>query len=164
MVAETVSNYRPPSPDSPVWLRRDRLDYTPVRSAAAAARHRTRAILGEWGLSALADDAEAIIGELVQNALRASERDTREWTGTKPGIRIWTLQDRPARVTFLMWDAFKGLPEWDGNRPSDESEDGRGLLIVNCLSDMWGYFPAKTGKWTWATLGAEKAPGSGYLA
>ncbi len=48
----------------------------PHPESARTARLFTREILGSWGLDALADEAETIIGELVVNAVQHGTRNT----------------------------------------------------------------------------------------
>src|ERR1700685_3244259 len=63
----------------------------PSAQSARSARRFTRNTLREWGLVALADDAEAIVGEFVANAVSHAARSA----GSGQPIRLWVA--RPAR-------------------------------------------------------------------
>jgi histidine kinase-like protein len=167
-----------PDPRHRDWRRRDYLEYAAIPSAAAAARYRTRQILTEWGLSALAEDAQVVISELVANALRAFEGDRRfpgddpqRWEMARPPVRIWTVTDSRF-VAFIVWDGFQGLPVPPPALPADDSENGRGLLMVDALTDRWGYYPASGEQWfppldgkvTWAAFDLATAEPAEALA
>jgi anti-sigma regulatory factor (Ser/Thr protein kinase) len=102
-----------------------------------------RQLLGEWGLSDLSDDVELLVSELVTNATQASRLIEK----TIP-VRMWLLADE-AHVLILVWDASTHTPVRAS--VSEEDESGRGLLLVEAISDSWGYFPHETrGKVVWA--------------
>src|SRR5277367_1265207 len=110
-----------------------------------SARLHSRAILREWDLAGLADDAEVIVSELVTNAIRASGQPV-------------TLRLRAGRQTLLIevHDAVPGIPEPAPHLP--DAESGHGLEIVAALSERWGYHhPPGGGKVVWAAM--EISPG-----
>lgn len=131
----------------------------PHPEAARAARRFTRDILASWDLDALADEAEVIIGELVVNAITHGLGEDRDHHG--PGSARGSRQDgTPFRVCLLRRAGEVMLAALDPSddapvprQPDSEGEGGRGLQIVNALSDVWGWSPmAGHGKAVWAVL------------
>jgi anti-sigma regulatory factor (Ser/Thr protein kinase) len=114
--------------------------------AVPYARHCARQALAAWKLGGIADDAELIASELVTNAVAA----TRGMQAAAP-VALYLAAD-PGRLTVLVWDACPGLPAWQP--PDDEATAGRGLAIVQALSDRWGCtVSGQGGKVVWAWLG-----------
>ena len=117
--------------------------WLPHPTAVADARRHTRAVLTGWGLRSKADDAEMIVSELVTNALTAS---TADWTIT---LRLFSGTDS---LLILVWDQSGELPEQ--RDPDDDEIGGRGLIVVEALSDAWGAVQgARGGKVVWARIG-----------
>jgi hypothetical protein len=111
-----------------------------------AARRFTRNTLREWGLVSLADDAEAIVGEFVANAVSHAARCI--GNGQPLGLR---LLRRTGEVMCAVLDPSDTAPVL---REPDRSEEcGRGLQMVDALSDVWGWSPVTgRGKAVWAIL------------
>src|SRR6516225_7578565 len=102
-----------------------------------AARKFTRNTLKDWGLASLADDAEAIVGEFVANAVSHAARAV--GSGQPIGLR---LLRRTGEVMCAVL-----------NVPDRIEETGRGLQMVDALSDVWGWSPVTgRGKAVWAIL------------
>jgi anti-sigma regulatory factor (Ser/Thr protein kinase) len=118
--------------------------------SSSVARLLTRNTLGAWGWTALAEDAEAIVGELVANAVTHGvipEHDRKAAPETL-GLR---LLRRTSTVMCAVLDPGDGLPVV--RPPGDGDTAGRGLRIVDGLSDVWGWSPlAGRGKAVWAIL------------
>jgi Histidine kinase-like ATPase domain len=119
--------------------------------SARAARRLTRNTLRDWGLSALADDAEMIVGEFVANAVThaavMADRD-RKASAENLGLR---LLRRTGEVTCAVLDPSDAAPVL--KKPGSVEEAGRGLQMVDALSDVWGWSPlAGRGKAVWAIL------------
>jgi hypothetical protein len=115
--------------------------------AAKAARRLTRSTLRDWGLAGLADDAEMIIGEFVANAITHAQ--TIDTSGIPvPGLR---LMRRSGEVMCAVLDPSDDAPVLRTATAADET--GRGLRMVDALSDIWGWSPvAGRGKAVWAIL------------
>jgi anti-sigma regulatory factor (Ser/Thr protein kinase) len=112
-----------------------------------AARRFTRETLREWGLSALADDVEAIVGEFVANAVSHAARGASAQAG-QLGLR---LLRRTGEVMCAVLDPSDNAPVL--RKPSRTDEAGRGLQMVDALSDVWGWSPVTgRGKAVWAIL------------
>jgi anti-sigma regulatory factor (Ser/Thr protein kinase) len=111
-----------------------------------AARKFTRNTLKEWGLASLADDAEAIVGEFVANAVSHAARCI--GSGQPLGLR---LLRRTGEVMCAVLDPSDTAPVL--RVPDRNEEAGRGLQMVDALSDVWGWSPVTgRGKAVWAIL------------
>lgn len=122
------------------WQRADRLDLGPLAGSVPCARLHARAIVREWDLTALADDAEILVSELVTNAIRASDEAV-------------TLRLRTDWQVLLIEveDVAPGIPQAAPHPP--DAESGHGLEIVTALSERWGFYhPRGGGKVVWAAL------------
>jgi anti-sigma regulatory factor (Ser/Thr protein kinase) len=119
-----------------------------------AARRFTRNTLREWGLASLADDAEAIVGEFVANAISHAGRAA--LPGQALGLR---LLRRTGEVMCAVLDPSDSAPVL--RMPERTEEAGRGLQMVDALSDVWGWSPVTgRGKAVWAILFCALSPGS----
>jgi anti-sigma regulatory factor (Ser/Thr protein kinase) len=124
-------------------------------ASAARARRITRDALARWGLHALADDAEMVASELAANAIAAAVPPR----GDRPAI-IFTVHHQPPDLRISVWDNGPGHPR--PAIPGDDAEAGRGLAIIDALTDrQWGWWPtlASGGKVAWAALTTHAAPG-----
>ncbi|MFF4954595.1 ATP-binding protein [Streptomyces chattanoogensis] len=121
----------------------------PSARTVADARSFTRTTLEGWRMCpGVAEDATTVVSELVTNALRHGTADGGHH-GVHPAWLALTRQD--ASVLCAVSDAGTSAPVV---RPHDElAESGRGLHIVDLLSDSWGWTPPdRLGKTVWATL------------
>ena len=110
------------------------------------ARRFTRNTLKDWGLTSLADDAEAIVGEFVANAVSHGARAA--LPGQALGLR---LLRRTGEVMCAVLDPSDSAPVL--RMPDRNEEAGRGLQMVDALSDVWGWSPVTgRGKAVWAIL------------
>jgi hypothetical protein len=120
--------------------------------SARAARRLTRNTLRDWGLAFLAEDAEAIVGEFVANAVTHAASVgadlPRKAAPEKLGLR---LLQRTGEVICAVLDPSDSAPVL--RVPGNGEESGRGLQMVDALSDVWGWSPvAGRGKAVWAIL------------
>ena len=124
------------------------LDLGAVPTAPRCARAWTREILWEWGAAELADTAELLASELVTNSLKAC-------AGLDlAAIRLVLTLDQ-GELAILVRDNHPGVPL--AVQPGADDESGRGLLIVEHLSDRCGWYPLNDpehAKVTWAVLTA----------
>ena len=113
------------------------------------ARKFTRNTLRDWGLISLADDAEAIVGEFVANAVSHAARAVPATACGQPlGLR---LLRRTGEVMCAVLDPSDLAPVL--RMPDRNEEAGRGLQMVDALSDVWGWSPVTgRGKAVWAIL------------
>ena len=109
---------------------------------AAIARRLARAVLRERGLLHLGDTVELLVSEIVGNAVRH--------TGARTlGLR---MQHRRGWIRVEVRDPSRALPCLMPVRELDTS--GRGLFLVDRLSDRWGVDLLPRGKTTWCELRA----------
>ncbi|WP_256252126.1 ATP-binding protein [Streptomyces sp. yr375] len=113
------------------------------KDSVPAARDHVRAILTLWLLGELADDAVSIVGELAANAVVHAK-------GIGEFFEVG-LRRRDGVLIVEVSDSF----QWRMPEKLDADPDavgGRGLVIVEGLSDKWGVRPRDAGKTVWAHL------------
>lgn len=102
----------------------------------------------DWGLWTLADDAETIVGEFVANAVTHAAESERRTSPDSLGLR---LLRRTGEVMCAVLDPSDVAPVL--KEPDKTDEVGRGLQMVDALSDVWGWSPVVgRGKAVWAIL------------
>lgn len=103
-------------------------------TAPSAGREHARAFARECGhISAqAAENTELLVSELVTNAVRAACGAVRLSLRRFPGELLIEVTDHSPRPP---------VPSC----PSRESENGRGLLLVEALSQEWGWSPLPDG-------------------
>ncbi|KAB1143642.1 ATP-binding protein [Streptomyces luteolifulvus] len=107
-------------------------------SAATARRLTQVVVLRQWGLTPkMTEDAVLLVSELVGNAVRHT------------GARVFGLRMRRRRgwIRIEVRDPSRGLPCLMPVQDMDIS--GRGLFLVDKLSDRWGVDLLPRGKTTW---------------
>ena len=105
--------------------------------SARAARKLTRSTLRGWGLPALAEDAETIVGEFVANAVtHGADCLPDQRSGGDLSLRLFR---RTGEIICAVMDPCDGAPVL--RDPCDGAESGRGLQMVDALSDVWGWSP-----------------------
>ena len=116
-----------------------------IPESVPIARFHIRAALSFHRLEEYADDAAIITTELVTNAIQHAYGDG---TGTVRVtlLRVWN----PEAVTVVVTDSSTQRPVT--RTAPDGSERGRGLRIVDELSDCWGWNPQDGGKAVYAVL------------
>jgi anti-sigma regulatory factor (Ser/Thr protein kinase) len=119
-----------------------------IPESVRIARFHIRAALGFHRLGEYADDAETITSELVTNAIQHVGGDGTETVGVSL-VRV----RNPEAVTVVVSDSSPAGPVI--REPSDSSERGRGLLIVDELSAYWGWNLEDGGKSVFAILAKE---------
>jgi anti-sigma regulatory factor (Ser/Thr protein kinase) len=142
----TVDHRPRPTHPPPRWPLKAALDLGAVLTAPGCARAWTREILWEWDAAELADDAELVASELVTNSVSACTGPDRA------AIRLVLTLDQ-GELAVLVRDDDPRAPV--AAQPGVEDESGRGLLIVEHLSDRCGWFPlqgARPAKVTWAVI------------
>ncbi|MDQ0718424.1 anti-sigma regulatory factor (Ser/Thr protein kinase) [Streptomyces luteogriseus] len=123
------------------------------REGFAQARSFTRDTLHGWSLDHCCDDATLVITELAANAATHAARRS---PGV-PEIRLAFLLD-PTHLLVSVADADDHPPVYAPTGASLD-EHGRGLCIVDALSEEWGWAPTPpAGKTVWARLSTRPAP------
>jgi anti-sigma regulatory factor (Ser/Thr protein kinase) len=96
--------------------------------SARRARLLVSAALSAWGIGELADPGELIVSELVNNTVQHTPCHMVRILVSRPGDGV---------VRIGVADRSRATPEL--GRPGRDSEDGRGLFLVDALSWRWGY-------------------------
>ncbi|WP_439654332.1 ATP-binding protein [Streptacidiphilus carbonis] len=117
-------------------------------ASSVRARRLVRSALDTWGLGGLGEVAEQLVGELVANVVRHTG-------GRSFGLR---LVRRQGSVRFEVRDPSRALPCLIMGEPGDEA--GRGLQLVDLMSDRWGADLRSHGKSVWFEL-RTREPGTG---
>ena len=124
--------------------RRSEDQVIPARDAqrVSAMRRLARARLGYCCLSALSDDIELIVSELVTNAIEHSYGTSITMLfELDHGLLTLEVKDETGRHPAI-------------RQPADDSETGRGLILVQAITEQhggeWGIRPDGTG--TWCTI------------
>ena len=120
------------------------------RATVAEARHFVVDSLEQWDVPpSVVDDLALITSELVTNALVHG--------GAPVDLR---LQRSGARVVLeVQDDAERQLPR--ARNPDDDEEHGRGIHIVEALSDEWGTRSTDRGKCVWSARTWRSGAGGG---
>jgi len=109
----------------------------PVAGSAARARTLVDESFASWGCADLAPDARLVAAELVANAVCHAA------TTIELGLE---LADGYVRVSVA--DRAGGVPIVE--HPGPDELGGRGMQIVERLSDSWGFERRDGGKVVWA--------------
>ncbi|MEU9918904.1 ATP-binding protein [Streptomyces sp. NPDC051001] len=109
--------------------------------SARRARLLVSAALNTWETGELAEAGAQIVAELINNTI--------EHTRCR-SVRVLVTHPTEASVRIGVVDTCRDVPEMD--RPDEDSEGGRGLVLVDALSSRWGYHRHRWGKVVWAEL------------
>ncbi|MGG2462322.1 ATP-binding protein [Streptomyces sp. RGM 3693] len=119
------------------------------RDSIAAVRRHVRSTLTDWKLGGLIDDAVLISSELTTNVVNHAK-------GTGDYFEL-ALRRRNGVLVLEVADSYDWcMPEL--RKPAPDDPSGRGLLIVDALSQHWGVRPRHPGKTVWAHLPVTRAP------
>ncbi|MFF5481635.1 ATP-binding protein [Streptomyces sp. NPDC012935] len=119
------------------------------------ARDFVRRTLDDWALDHCSADALTVVTELLANAvLHAVTPPSAEATLSRPEGEIWLRLSlrRPAHLVCAVADPSDHPPVYPhAGDPFDEH--GRGLRIIDALSEHWGWTRRQpAGKTVWAML------------
>ncbi|MFF7177453.1 SpoIIE family protein phosphatase [Streptomyces sp. NPDC008121] len=107
--------------------------------ALSSARHMIRAAVRAWGGGERSDEIELVADELVTNALMHTDG------GAIVTLRMLGNPERRLRVEVE--DRSSALPR--RREAGEAGVSGRGLLLVDQLSDVWGVESRGSGKCVW---------------
>ncbi|MCX5399105.1 ATP-binding protein [Streptomyces sp. NBC_00102] len=110
--------------------------------SAAGARRLVRTALAAWGMEALTEDATLVITELVSNAAVH---------GRLASIRVLVTRPDDGRVRLGVVDRSRRAPVPRRDLDGEETR-GRGMVLIDALSDRWGTEAYRWGKQVWAEL------------
>jgi anti-sigma regulatory factor (Ser/Thr protein kinase) len=142
-----------------IWAMQSRLELWALPCTVPHARRHARLVLGEWGLDKLSETVELLVSEIITNAVHASAgpagRRHGEVTADDASTLLFWLAADGERALIQVWDCCEAKPQRRDSATSAES--GRGLLLVEALSDEWGsYVPSGwAGKVVWALVAGE---------
>ncbi|MFJ5922196.1 ATP-binding protein [Kitasatospora sp. NPDC092948] len=121
-------------------------------ATVAAGRRRVRALITAWGGAPLDEDTrltvDLVTSELLGNAVRHA-------TGraVTVGVHADPLHHR---AVIEVYDASPALPI--AGRPDQDSESGRGILLIAELALAHGVIRKRWGKWVWAEIALPAPP------
>ena len=115
-------------------------------AAAAEARRQVRAAIRSWPVPVDLDVALLLTSELVTNAVRHE-------AGHRAQAVVLDINCSHGRFRVDVHDTSRSLPAV-ADVPAD-AETGRGLLLVETLSDEWGFYRTPAGKAVYFTLAFE---------
>lgn len=134
-----------------------------IPATAAAVKLSRRLVshsIGLWGLYEVMDAAELIVSELVTNAVRATCLNASTLTNRTVdgfaviGVQLWVHR---RTLSIEVWDSHPRQPAIKD--ADDDAEGGRGLLLVDALSDRWDVWIApEGGKVVFAELSLNSLP------
>ncbi|MEU5429518.1 ATP-binding protein [Streptomyces olivoreticuli] len=133
--ARRQPHYPPPHPSRAISLP------ATVRSVAAARRF-SEGLLAEWGLHELAGDTALLLSELVTNAV--------VHVPDAAGDIELALTRAQGHLIAQVTDTGGHLPRCGEAGP--DSENGRGMWLVEQIATRWGHRPSARGKTVWFTL------------
>ncbi|WP_307704680.1 ATP-binding protein [Streptomyces sp. V1I6] len=116
---------------------------------AGQARKFAASTLHNWALRPLVADVELIVSELVGNAVRHALPPAAPRTDEYP---VWLgLFRYSSHLVCAVTDPSPAPPRLGD--PGPDASGGRGLFLVNSLSDSWSWrLPPPAGKTVWACL------------
>jgi anti-sigma regulatory factor (Ser/Thr protein kinase) len=126
----------------PAVQHRHRALLTSGPAAAAEARGRVRAAICTWDVRVDPDVAVLLTSELVTNAISHEAGDT----------IMLVIACSPDTLRVDVHDTSRGLPL--PVRAAIDAEAGRGLVLVDSLSDEWGWYHTPSGKAVFFRLGS----------
>ncbi|WP_308402710.1 ATP-binding protein [Streptomyces sp. AC550_RSS872] len=108
----------------------------PVEEASARrARLLVSAALHTWGIEDLADSGVLVVDELVANSVQHTSCRL---------LRVRVTRVGAGRVRISVTDKSRTPPDMD-RRPAEDAEEGRGLVLVEAMSECMGYATCTAG-------------------
>ncbi|MGC0379170.1 SpoIIE family protein phosphatase [Streptomyces sp. SAI-229] len=117
--------------------------------ALAETRRMIRTAVGAWGAGERADEIELVADEMITNVLMHTEGSA--------VVTLRSLTGSERRVRVEVEDSSSALPR---RREAGESGvSGRGLLLIETLTDVWGVEARGGGKCVWSEFVVAEDPG-----
>lgn len=137
---------------TPIPLLAASIRLNAIPQAVAAARLFVQHNLTLWDMEEHAETATLIMSELVTNAVQASVelQPKSKQTSDEPVVGV-QLRAIEASLFAEVYDRTTAVPVQKS--PDQDTEGGRGLLLVDALAKQWNtYQPSVGGKIVWAEL------------
>ncbi|MCT9077891.1 ATP-binding protein [Streptomyces fulvoviolaceus] len=122
-----------------------------LEESAEVARRIVKTALSAWHLEELTDSGILLVSELVANAVKHTN---------SRNIRVVISRPSARYVRIAVVDKSRTMPEMpklDESDDQDVSLGGRGLVLIDALSDRWGTDLYRWGKRVWGELKYEPA-------
>ena len=120
-----------------------------TEETVSAARHAVVDQLREWGIDdadpgyAVLDTIALVVTELASNAVKAGSGPiVVELEAHRPNVEVRVIDDSH-ETPFV-------------RAPGPSESGGRGLMIVQALSEHWGFSVTKEGKIVWARIAVDE--------
>jgi anti-sigma regulatory factor (Ser/Thr protein kinase) len=123
-----------------------------ISSSVPTARHFVESLLTAWGSQDLGWTAALVVSELAANCTLHAR--------TEFTVRV--LQEGGGGVRLEVTDGSARVPQQRGY--GIEATTGRGLLLVQQLSEQWGVDSTPYGKTVWVRLGPAPEAGEDEVA
>ncbi|BCL20730.1 ATP-binding protein [Streptomyces tuirus] len=127
--------------------------FTAEPAEVAALRRIMRLHLGVWGLQHLVDEAQLCVSELVSNVI------THVGSGTPATLAV-SMKSNHLRIEVHDPDT-RALPTL--RDAATDSEEGRGMALVDAVADRWGVLLHPDRKITWCELATRLATADGHV-
>lgn len=151
-----------PAPSAGRSPRIARLVLRTEHCSPKAARDFTERTLADWRLAAPTEDVTVVVSELVTNAVRYGQIGLSHAAHGAPVQLV--LFGHPRRLVAVVTDPSDEIPQPLDTDSEGSLENGRGLLVVQALSNAWSWAPLTNGgKAVWAAfelVPAEQRTGS----
>ncbi|WP_330354422.1 ATP-binding protein [Streptomyces chartreusis] len=128
------------------------LPFAAEPAEVASLRRIIRLRLELWGLHSVVSDAQLCVDELVSNVI------DHVGVGTPATLAV-SMRGTCLRIEVHDPDT-QALPALI--RAEDDSEAGRGMVLIDALADRWGVQLQGDGKVTWCEMVTELATGDGH--
>jgi anti-sigma regulatory factor (Ser/Thr protein kinase) len=132
----------PPRPS-----RDKRFPLIPGPAAASVARAHLRAAISSWRLPVDVDVAVLLVSELVTNAVTHGDA-----VPGAPAAVTMLVRHCVGKLRVEVHDRSGDLPACVWPQAPDDSETGRGLMLVDALAGEWGWYRTEGGKAVYFTL------------
>jgi anti-sigma regulatory factor (Ser/Thr protein kinase) len=154
--SDTASAPLPPAPPARERAADARVPLIPGPAAASVARAHLRAAIGSWRLPVDVDVAVLLVSELVTNAVTHGD----DGAGTPLAAVTMILRCSGGELRVEVHDRSRDMPVPVSLGVPDDSETGRGLMLVDTLAAEWGYYRTPGGKAVYFTLPLRQPPGT----
>ncbi|WP_445401370.1 ATP-binding protein [Streptomyces sp. LE64] len=127
----------------------------------SVSRHFIRLTLSKWHARSIEGDAVLVVSELVTNAVKVTGVIDRQPTWVEletMSLVTVRLVGLDTSVVIEVWDVSQQMPVL--RRPDDDTEGGRGLVLVQETAKDWGSYRTPRGKLVWAQIPVPEASSS----